>query len=257
LPTGIAERDLFYNGADLTGSLTKQITDFAAGSSTVEIFNQSSSILSNTKYYSGLDGTGTLTSQTIDFTDGTSRQVLYTNLPVGVSEKQINYSGAGLTGTITSTNFIGTSGNDTLTATATKQILTGDGGYDTYQFGRGDGQDTIRNGLSTNTGPTGELDLGANIASNQIWFEQKGNNLQIDILGTQDRMTVAGWYSNAYSQLQEIRTPDGYMIDSQLTQLVQAMATFGANNPGFNPVTATQMPNDPTLQSTLAAAWHS
>jgi hypothetical protein len=174
-----------------------------------------------------------------------------------VSEEQLSYSSADLTGTLTSTNFIGTSGNDTIAATATSQILTGNGGYDTYQFGRGDGHDTIRNGLSTNTGSTGELDLGANITTNQLWFEQKGNNLQVDILGTQDHMTIAGWYSNSYSQLSEIKTADGSMIDSQIQQLVQAMATYSAaNNHGFNPTTATAMPTDPTLQATLTASWH-
>jgi hypothetical protein len=34
------------------------------------------------------------------------------------------------------------------------------------------------------------------------------------------------------------------------------MATYSANNPSFNPATASQMPNDPTLQAAIAAAWH-
>jgi hypothetical protein len=34
------------------------------------------------------------------------------------------------------------------------------------------------------------------------------------------------------------------------------MATYAAANPGFNPATATQAPNDPGLQSAIAAAWH-
>jgi hypothetical protein len=34
------------------------------------------------------------------------------------------------------------------------------------------------------------------------------------------------------------------------------MATYSANNPGFNPATATQMPTDSNLQSAIAAAWH-
>jgi hypothetical protein len=58
------------------------------------------------------------------------------------------------------------------------------------------------------------------------------------------------------SQLQQITTADGSRVDSQLSQLVQAMATYGAANPGFDPTLATQAPNDPTLQNTLAAAWH-
>lgn len=34
------------------------------------------------------------------------------------------------------------------------------------------------------------------------------------------------------------------------------MAIYSANNPGFDPTQATQMPTDPSLQSVLAAAWH-
>jgi hypothetical protein len=34
------------------------------------------------------------------------------------------------------------------------------------------------------------------------------------------------------------------------------MASFSADNSAFNPVTATQMPTDPGLQSAIAASWH-
>jgi hypothetical protein len=34
------------------------------------------------------------------------------------------------------------------------------------------------------------------------------------------------------------------------------MAAYAANNPSFNPATATMMPNDASLQNVLAAAWH-
>jgi hypothetical protein len=42
---------------------------------------------------------------------------------------------------------------------------------------------------------------------------------------------------------------DGSELDSQISQLVQAMATFANSNPGFDPETAVQAPNDATLQS--------
>ena len=44
--------------------------------------------------------------------------------------------------------------------------------------------------------------------------------------------------------------------DSGVAELVEAMATFSANNPGFNPATATQMPNDTNLQAASASSWH-
>ncbi|HEU5048600.1 MAG TPA: hypothetical protein VFT64_12245 [Rickettsiales bacterium] len=141
-------------------------------------------------------------------------------------------------------------------ATITGANLTIHGNGNHYQFARGAGHDALINGLSTNTGPSGELDMGANISKNQIWFEHVGNNLQVDILGTTDHMTINNWYSNSYSKLSSIHTAAGNVIDSQLQQLVQAMATYSANHTGFNPTTATSMPTDSTLQSTLAASWH-
>jgi hypothetical protein len=34
------------------------------------------------------------------------------------------------------------------------------------------------------------------------------------------------------------------------------MATYAANNNGFNPTTATAMSTDTTLQTAIAASWH-
>jgi serralysin len=75
-------------------------------------------------------------------------------------------------------------------------------------------------------------------------------------VGTHDQVTVANRSGAASSQLQEITTADGPKLDSQLSQLVQAMATYGAANPGFDPTVATQASKAPALQNTLAAAWH-
>jgi hypothetical protein len=54
-------------------------------------------------------------------------------------------------------------------------------------------------------------------------------------------------FGAASSQLQEITTADGSELGSQLSQLVQAMATYGAANPGFDPTVATQASKAPAL----------
>jgi hypothetical protein len=124
-------------------------------------------------------------------------------------------------------------------------------------FNRGDGQDQIVNGATGQT-PRGELDFGAGITDQQLWFQQSGNDLAIEVMGTQDRMTIAGWFDpNTPSQLNDIKTSDGATLDhSAVAQLVQAMATYSAGNPGFDPTSATQAPNDTGLQTTIAASWH-
>jgi hypothetical protein len=95
------------------------------------------------------------------------------------------------------------------------------------------------------------------VTDQQLWFIQSGNDLKIDLLGTSEQMDVTGWFNGSINQLQEI-TAGGLKIDSEVSQLVQAMATYATNNPGFDPTSSsvTAVPNDPNLQSTMSAAWH-
>ena len=126
-----------------------------------------------------------------------------------------------------------------------------------YRVGTGMGNAVVNNLASDGvTTANGEVDFSG-INSTQLWFERVGNDLEIDVLGTNDHLTVSGWYSgNARAQVQSFNTADSLQLDTQLNQLVSAMATYSANNPGFNPEQASQMPTDPTLQSAVAAAWH-
>ncbi len=75
-------------------------------------------------------------------------------------------------------------------------------------------------------------------------------------MGTQDEVTVVGWFSSAGAQLSEI-TAGSLMVTNAVSMLVSAMASFGSANPGFNPTEVSMAPNDATLQSVIAAAWHS
>jgi hypothetical protein len=68
---------------------------------------------------------------------------------------------------------------------------------------------------------------------------------------------LSGWFSGGSNEVQEIAA-GGLKIDNQISQLVQAMATYSANNPGFDPTASNihTIPNDTNLQSSVAAAWH-
>ena len=118
---------------------------------------------------------------------------------------------------------------------------------------------TLEIGSGSFTGGTliasgGELDFGTGISDSNLWFLQSGNNLQIDLMGTTDNVTISNWFSGAAEQLQEI-TAAGLKIDSQIAQLVQAMASYSAAHTGFDPTSVAQAPNDPTLQTAIANAW--
>jgi hypothetical protein len=58
------------------------------------------------------------------------------------------------------------------------------------------------------------------------------------------------------NDLQE-ETVGGLRFDGQVSQFVCAMATYSVARPGFDPATATQVPNEPNPHGAVAAAWHS
>jgi Ca2+-binding RTX toxin-like protein len=196
-------------------------------------------------------GTSTRVSQ-IGFADGSS-------LAVG----QFTYNN----GPAPTFTWLGTAGNDTLTGSALgnnvfeggagNDVLNGGGGYDTYKFTSGLGQSVINNLAADGNAAKGEIDFGAGVAHDQLWLQQSGNDLQIDLLGTNQDVTISGWYAgNARAQVQSIGSGDGLKLDSQLQQLVGAMATYTTNNPSFDPTQQSTMPTNQTLQTAIAAAWH-
>ncbi|WP_206747706.1 cadherin-like domain-containing protein [Telmatospirillum siberiense] len=165
----------------------------------------------------------------------------------------------------TDTLFAG-SGTDTLLSSgwmntlvagagATTMVVTGADAYSSYfEYSRGDGAATIQN--RTGIG-SGELDFAPGITDDQLWFTQSGNDLQIDVMGSSSEVTVSNWFAGTGNQLSEI-TAGGLKIDGQIAQLVQAMAVYSANHPGFAPgaLANTRAPSDPVLQGAIAAAWH-
>ncbi|MDA9506151.1 hypothetical protein XI09_16225 [Bradyrhizobium sp. CCBAU 11386] len=144
-----------------------------------------------------------------------------------------------------------------LSGGSTSATLTGNGGYDKYRLGIGSGTDRIVNGTGSGAAAQGELDIGVGVSTSRLWLRQSGNDLLVSIMGTHDQATIADWFgTKADAQLSRIVTSDGSMLDSQLTQLVQAMATYSAGHSGFDPTATQQVPSDPALQTSLAAAWH-
>ncbi len=139
----------------------------------------------------------------------------------------------------------GTTGNEVFDPGASANLeMIGGGGDDTYHFGSGYGQDIIVNGLAANTAPSGTLVLGAGVSPLQLWFTQAGNDLVIQILGSASQLTIRGWFANTYAQLDGLQLLDGSAITTaQISDLARQMTAYQAANPGFNPLTSTQLPN--------------
>ena len=131
------------------------------------------------------------------------------------------------------------------------------GGSDSYYFASGFGTDTINNAATGGaTSANGYVNFLSSISDENLWFKQSGNDLVVDVLDTTNQITISNWYTSAGDQVSGFAA-NGLELDSQLASLVSAMATYQSAHSGFNPTTATSMPTDTTLQSAIAASWHS
>jgi Ca2+-binding RTX toxin-like protein len=158
-----------------------------------------------------------------------------------------------LTGNSAANTLNGGAGNDTLDGGAGNDSLIGGTGNDIYVMARGYGADTVSENDST-AGNTDVAQFGAGIATNQLWFRHVGNNLEVSIIGSTDKLAIQNWYSGSACHVEQFKTADGkLLLDTQVQNLVQAMAAFA-------PPAAGQTTLPPAYQTALApvlaANWH-
>ncbi len=157
-----------------------------------------------------------------------------------------------LTGNTGVNTLTGGVGNDTLDGKAAADILIGGAGNDTYWLARGYGADSITENDAT-AGNTDVARFDAGIATDQLWFRQVGNNLEVSVIGTTDAFTVKDWYLGSQYHVEQFKTSDGKtLLDSQVQSLVSAMATFTPPAAG-----QTTLPDSDaaTLNPVIAANW--
>ncbi|MCP4090976.1 MAG: hypothetical protein GY746_14475, partial [Gammaproteobacteria bacterium] len=118
----------------------------------------------------------------------------------------------------------GSDGNDTIIGGTGNDTLNGGAGSDVYRFSEFDGRDTINNLDAT----LDDIDMLVfdNIVNDKLWFTQNGNNLVVDVIGTDDRVTIKNWYLGEEYQLDEIKVESHMLQNNQVDQLVNAMAVF-------------------------------
>ncbi len=130
--------------------------------------------------------------------------------------------------------------------------LVGGVGNDTYVLGRGYGADTVTENDST-VGNTDLAQFASGISLDQLWFRHVGNNLEVSIIGTSDKLTVQNWYLGSAYHVERFKTADSrLLIDSRVENLVQAMAAFSPPAAG-----QTTLPSNyqTALASVIAANW--
>jgi Ca2+-binding RTX toxin-like protein len=142
----------------------------------------------------------------------------------------------------------GDSGNDPLNGGVGNDTVFGGAGNDTYVFQRGDGADLVQDSDGTDV-----LSFGTGIARDQLWLRRIGSHLELSIIGTTDKVTVQGWYSDPRNLIEQIKLGSGGTLAStKVDALVQAMSAFAPPAPG-----QTSLPADyhAALDTTIAASW--
>lgn len=144
----------------------------------------------------------------------------------------------------------GTSNDDILIGGAGSDTLRGGAGSDTYQFSSGDGHDTINN-IGADVTEVDSL-LFDDVANDELWLSKSGDNLIVDVVGTDDWVKISDWYADDSNQLDTIEASNLLLHRDQVDQLVNAMAAFDVPD-GVGAV----VPEDvrQQLEPTLTSVW--
>jgi Ca2+-binding RTX toxin-like protein len=167
------------------------------------------------------------------------------NLILGNSGNNILDGGAG------ADSLRGNAGADTLIGGLGNDLLDGGAGNDTYRFSRGDGQDSIWES-DTTVGNQDVLSFDSTVAYDQLWFKKVGNNLEISVIGTTDKLTVSNWYVSSQWHVEQVAASDKILVDTQVQALVDAMASMTPPPLGQTALSASQAS---ALQPVLASSW--
>ena len=155
-----------------------------------------------------------------------------------------------LTGSSGNDFILGGAGNDSLNGGGGNDILSGGAGNDTYLFAFGGGSDVISDNQSHDTF-TDQVRM-ADISYDELWFSRQGDDLVMDLIGSDDRLTFEQWYGSTAAPVDAIVAGEHELRYSQVDLLVNAMAAF-ATPEGVGAV----IPEDvrQQLEPTLTAVW--
>lgn len=172
-------------------------------------------------------------------TDGESSDVATVNVDVipdeNVTGTQFGTSADDvMSGGRKADQLYGFDGNDILEGDTGSDVLNGGLGNDTLIGGKGDdiyvfnpegGVDTIIN-TGSDKRDFDVLQMAGDFSIDDLWFSASGNDLVINVVGTDDQVIVSDWYADVSSELDAIYADGQVLTNDQVDQLVNAMATF-------------------------------
>jgi Ca2+-binding RTX toxin-like protein len=155
-------------------------------------------------------------------------------------------------------------GNDSIAVGDGNNIVTLGGGTDQLRVGNGTDVVYTNGGADALNLGTGKYDLWNDGAQDYValtfgnydhlWFQQKGNDLLMTVLGCDETLTVHGWFSSKKHQITQLTSADGRTASAaDINKLVNAMSAFSAppaSQTGYTPA------EQKALAPVLAAGWH-
>lgn len=149
-------------------------------------------------------------------------------------------------------SLYGEAGDDFLDGEKGRDMLVGGTGNDTYMLGRGYRKDGVVENDST-AGNIDTVQFLSDISADQIWFQHIGNNLEVSVIGTADKLVIKDWYLGSAYHIEQFKTADGLtLLDSQIENLVTAMAAFSSPDIGQ---TMLPLAYEPALDPVITAFW--
>lgn len=144
--------------------------------------------------------------------DGTFGNVIYgeagNDKLTGGNGADILYGGVG------DDELIGRGGNDTLYGDAGNDFLYDDYGNDVYYFQRGGGQDTV-----VDFSGSDKVYFDSSISAVDISMNRSGNNLVLELVGTNDTLTIQDYMRSSEYIIEDFIFSDGSTLPS--TQAIQ------------------------------------
>ncbi|WP_188750317.1 calcium-binding protein [Marinobacterium zhoushanense] len=157
----------------------------------------------------------------------------------------------------------GGDGNDVLHGGAGSDRLYGGAGQDTFIFNRGDGHDRIGVAEGYDAMPKGRktapqdadtLGFGEGIGKEDLWFERSGQDLEIDIIGSDDHVSLEDWFAAQGDRVGMIELASGErLVAGNVQQLIDAMAGFDPEAGSID--TNAYGDRRESVQSVIAASW--
>ena len=103
--------------------------------------------------------------------------------------------------------------NDCLVGEAGNDTLIGGEGNDAYIFARGYGQDIIMDSDIT-AGNMDTIFFDGDVQPSEIGLRRNGDDLVFSINGTDDTLTVSGWFAGDENKIEQVKFADGTIWDA-------------------------------------------